>query len=154
MATHEKCSCRKDPFFGALSAFSFPREFFVASESTGVVAVRNGLANATPGFGISAPLYDRANVDILRRPQGTFVDANSTGGAVLIQSQHPDFQGLNGYAGVHVATYTERHGQAAVHPSISAMAGSARSGPHGQLHGPLEDRAHQQGNRIHDEPDE
>jgi iron complex outermembrane receptor protein len=43
------------------------------------------------------PLFDIADTEVLEGPQGTFVGASSTAGAVEINSANPTFNGVNGY---------------------------------------------------------
>ena len=39
--------------------------------------------------GLTSTLFDMQSVDVLKGPQGTLVGRNSTGGAILFQSQDP-----------------------------------------------------------------
>src|SRR6185312_1934511 len=59
---------------------------------SGVALYRDGLFY--PGnIMADEPYYDRADVEILRGPQGTFVGQNSTGGAILVTSKNPTLDG-------------------------------------------------------------
>jgi len=120
-----------------------------ADEVGGVVVVRDGVVNTTAGAGMGMPFYDIADVEVLRGPQGTFAGDNSTGGAIYINSQNPNFRGVNGYATVKVGTYSDTGLQGAVNlPVTDTLAmrlafnqeqrgsfyydlGSALSGPNG-----------------------
>jgi len=44
-----------------------------------------------------AQLYDLADVEVLKGPQGTLFGRNSTGGAVLIGPERPSTESINGY---------------------------------------------------------
>ncbi|MXO67161.1 TonB-dependent receptor [Altericroceibacterium endophyticum] len=41
--------------------------------------------------------FDLASIEVLRGPQGTLVGSNSTGGAIFINSQNPEFDRVGGY---------------------------------------------------------
>ena len=59
---------------------------------SGVALYRDGLFY--PGnIMADEPYYDVKDVEVLRGPQGTFVGQNSTGGALLITSNSPSFDG-------------------------------------------------------------
>jgi iron complex outermembrane recepter protein len=78
-----------------------------ADALAGVTMVRDGVVNNTTGFGMNMPFYDMADVEVLRGPQGTFQGDSSTGGAIIINSQDPNFRGINGYVTAKVATYSD-----------------------------------------------
>jgi len=90
-----------------------------ADAVAGVVVVRDGVVNNSTGFGMNMPFYDMADVEVLRGPQGTFEGDNSTGGAININSQNPNFRGYNGYANFKVATYSDTEVQGAVNLPVS-----------------------------------
>ncbi len=90
-----------------------------ADAVAGVVVVRDGVVNNNTGFGMNMPFYDMADVEVLRGPQGTFQGDNSTGGAIVINSQDPNFRGYNGYANFKVATYSDQELQGAVNLPVT-----------------------------------
>lgn len=50
--------------------------------------------------------YDIEYIQVLRGPQGTFAGANSTGGAILVDSKRPELDGdLGGFATLNVGNY-------------------------------------------------
>lgn len=63
---------------------------------------------AGPGY-----LFDLQNVQVLKGPQGTLFGRNTTGGAVLIEPQHP-VNSLGGFGQVSVGDYGLRRFQGAV----------------------------------------
>jgi len=62
----------------------------------GVIIYRDGVATF-PGFFQDEPFYDIASIEVLRGPQGTFQGQNATGGAVIVNTNSPNFGGLHGY---------------------------------------------------------
>jgi len=91
----------------------------VGVAESGVAVVRDGIVNSTPGSGLDMPFYDMADVEVLRGPQGTFSGDNSTGGAVIINSQNPNFRGINGYVTAKVGDYSDNALQGAVNLPVS-----------------------------------
>ena len=85
----------------------------------GVAMVHDGLSNNENGVGLNAPYFDIADVEVLRGPQGTFAGVNSTGGAIEVTSQNPNFRGYNGYANAKVATYSDFRFQTAVNLPVN-----------------------------------
>jgi iron complex outermembrane receptor protein len=90
--------------------------------STGVSVITDGVIN--PGStGLTTPFFDIADVEVLRGPQGTFVGANSTGGAIQISSQNPTFGNINGYGSLQVGNYSDVRAQAAINlPATDTLA--------------------------------
>jgi iron complex outermembrane receptor protein len=84
-----------------------------ATINIGIAVIRDGLFEAET-LGENEPLYDIADTEVLRGPQGTFIGYSSTGGAVEINSANPNFRGVNGYIQANVGNYTERGLQGAV----------------------------------------
>ncbi|MGH8256635.1 MAG: TonB-dependent receptor plug domain-containing protein, partial [Steroidobacteraceae bacterium] len=89
----------------------------------GIAMVHDGLSNNEDGVGLNTPYFDIADVEVLRGPQGTFAGVNSTGGAVEVTSQNPNFRGVNGYATAQIATYSDSRFQGAVNlPATDTLA--------------------------------
>jgi iron complex outermembrane receptor protein len=84
----------------------------------GVALMYDGLFQGET-IGLNVPFYDIADTEVLRGPQGTFVGQSSTGGAVLITSQNPNFDGVNGYAEAQFGNYSERKVQGAINLPIN-----------------------------------
>ncbi len=84
----------------------------------GVSVTHDGLLSPETIF-IGEPFYDIADVEVLRGPQGTLVGASSTGGAVQINSQNPNFRGLNGYAEALAGNYNDQRITGAVNLPIT-----------------------------------
>jgi len=82
----------------------------------GVALYRDGLWQ--PPIVTTDTFYDIGNVQILRGPQGTFVGENSTGGAIFINSNDPDFDGLHGSAQAFGGNYSDWGVQGAVNLPI------------------------------------
>ena len=93
-----------------------------ASINIGIAVIRDGLFEAET-LGENEPLYDIADTEVLRGPQGTFVGYSSTGGAVEINSANPNFRGVNGYVQAGVGNYTDHTLQGAVNlPATDTLA--------------------------------
>jgi len=78
----------------------------------GVPLYRDG-ALVPLGIG-DEPLWDLANVQVLRGPQGTLTGANSVGGAIFINSASPKLNDTSGYAQVTGENYHHIQAQGAV----------------------------------------
>ncbi len=83
----------------------------------GVASYRDGLWE--PPIANTDAFYDIANVQVLRGPQGTFVGSNSTGGAIFITSNNPNFDGVHGNVQVQGGNYSDFGGQGVVNLPIS-----------------------------------
>jgi len=85
---------------------------------SGVALYRDGLFY---GGNILAdePYYDIGDVEVLRGPQGTIVGQNSTGGAILVNSRNPSFDGFNGYIEAVGGNFTDVGVTGAVNLPIS-----------------------------------
>jgi iron complex outermembrane receptor protein len=97
--------------------------------TTGVPVYRDGLYQPEAIL-LTEPFYDIADVEVLRGPQGTIVGQNSTGGALVITSANPNFDGVNGFAEVLGGNYHERKVDGADQPADQRCAG----GPCGVQH--------------------
>ncbi len=68
-------------------------------------------------------LFDLASVQELKGPQGTLFGRNSTGGAMLFNSQRPKLDGVGGYADVRIGNLAERRFEGALNiPLTSKLA--------------------------------
>ena len=74
------------------------------SEQVGVPVFFDG---ATQGeeMGIASGFFDVSDIQVLRGPQATFVGQAAAGGAILINSERPDFNGLSGFIEATAGTY-------------------------------------------------
>jgi iron complex outermembrane receptor protein len=88
------------------------------SEQVGVPVFFDG---ATQGeeMGIAGGFLDVAGVEVLRGPQATFVGQAAAGGAILINSARPNFEGLNGFIEAGAGTYGQRKVVGAVNLPVS-----------------------------------
>lgn len=59
-------------------------------------------------YGLNADLLDLQSIQVLRGPQGTLFGRNTTGGALLIQTNDPDFRGVSGLASATYGRFNER----------------------------------------------
>lgn len=75
--------------------------------TTGVAVFQDGLLNAET-ITLGGAFLDPGSVEVLRGPQGTFVGASSTGGAIRVNSVLPDFNGISGYVEGMVGTKSDR----------------------------------------------
>lgn len=65
-------------------------------------------------------MYDINDVQVLRGPQGTFAGANSTGGAIMINSRRPQIgEDINGYVNAGLGDYDALNMQGAVSLPVS-----------------------------------
>ncbi|WP_242124021.1 TonB-dependent receptor [Sphingobium sp. Sx8-8] len=63
-------------------------------------------------YGLNANLLDVQSAQVLRGPQGTLFGRNTTGGALLIQSNDPDYKGVSGNVSATYGRFNERAGTA------------------------------------------
>lgn len=88
------------------------------SEQVGVPVFFDG---GTQGeeMALASGFFDVGDVQVLRGPQATFVGQSAVGGAILINSRRPDFDGLNGFVEATIGTYGQRKFQGAANLPIS-----------------------------------
>lgn len=58
-------------------------------------------------YGLNGDFLDAQSVQVLKGPQGTLFGRNTTGGALVINSNNPDFNGLGGNASVTYGRFNE-----------------------------------------------
>lgn len=63
-------------------------------------------------YGLNADLLDVQNAQVLRGPQGTLFGRNTTGGALLLQTNNPNFNGISGMVQGTYGRFNERVGTA------------------------------------------
>jgi len=85
--------------------------------SPGVPIYRDGILQ--PTLLSSEPFLDIADVEVLRGPQGTLVGANSTGGAVFINTRNPELGQSDGYAQFEGGSYNREAVQGAYNQPIT-----------------------------------
>ncbi|MGH7104889.1 MAG: TonB-dependent receptor, partial [Acetobacteraceae bacterium] len=86
--------------------------------ASGVPLLRDGVL-INESVALDEPMFDVADVEVLEGPQGTFVGANSTAGAVEINSANPDFRGVTGYVSGGVGTYSATKWEGAVNVPVT-----------------------------------
>jgi iron complex outermembrane receptor protein len=69
--------------------------------------------------GTNGSFYDLANVQVLKGPQGTLFGRNTTGGAVLINPERPNADGVSGKIGVTVGNYNLRATDGAINLPVT-----------------------------------
>ncbi len=67
---------------------------------------------------LATPLFDLAQVEILRGPQGTLFGRNSTAGAILLRTQQPEFD-TSGSLTLGTAQHHHQHGVAVFNTPLS-----------------------------------
>jgi len=77
---------------------------FSPSVQMGVQVVNDGLTHGEP-MGLNGAFFDVGTIEVLRGPQGTFVGQSAAGGAILINSANPNFDGINGYIEGRMGNY-------------------------------------------------
>ncbi len=85
--------------------------------ASGVPLYRDGLL--APTLLSNEPFLDIASVEVLRGPQGTLVGANSTGGAVFINTANPVFGKTEGYAEAEAGSYNKLKASGALNIPVS-----------------------------------
>lgn len=86
--------------------------------ASGVPVLRDGVL-INESVGLDEPMFDIADVEVLEGPQGTFVGANSTAGAVEINSANPSFAGMTGYVSGGVGNYSATKWEGAVNIPVT-----------------------------------
>ncbi len=84
----------------------------------GVQIVNDGLVHGEP-MGLNGAFFDVGTIEVLRGPQGTFIGQSAAGGAILINSASPDFDGLHGYVDGTFGNYQHNSVEAALNLPIS-----------------------------------
>ncbi len=84
----------------------------------GVQIVNDGLVHGEP-MGLNGAFFDVGTIEVLRGPQGTFIGQSAAGGAILINSANPDFDGLHGYVDGNFGNYQHNSVEAALNLPIS-----------------------------------
>jgi iron complex outermembrane recepter protein len=67
--------------------------------------------NWARAYGLNANLLDVASVQMLKGPQGTLFGRNTTGGALLLTTNDPSFDGFSGKASASYGRFNEREGE-------------------------------------------
>lgn len=84
----------------------------------GVQIVNDGLVHGEP-MGLNGAFFDVGIIEVLRGPQGTFIGQSAAGGAILINSANPDFDGVHGYVDGTMGNYRHNSVEAAINLPIS-----------------------------------
>jgi iron complex outermembrane receptor protein len=109
-------------FFNSINIRGMGNTAITPTIATGVAVFRDGLLMSET-IAEDEPMFDIADTEILEGPQGTFVGASSTAGAVEINSANPNFNGLSGYALMSLANYSHTKWQGAVNlPATDTLA--------------------------------
>ena len=87
--------------------------------TTGVAVLVDGLFSPET-HGLDEPFYDVQDTEVLRGPQGTFVGYSSTGGALEITTNSPNFRGDNGYVELEAGNYTDKRLDGAANFDLSS----------------------------------
>ena len=73
-------------------------------EQVGVPIIQDGGAQGEE-ISLGGAMMDVGNVQVLRGPQGTFIGQSAAGGAILVTSAKPNFDGVNGFVETEMGTY-------------------------------------------------
>jgi iron complex outermembrane receptor protein len=85
----------------------------------GVKTVIDGVVQDL-NIGLDQPFYDLRDVEVLEGPQGTFAGASAIGGAILVNTANPNFDGFGGYVQTGFGNYQDIHLQGAVNLPVSS----------------------------------
>ena len=93
--------------------------------SSGSPQVTNGVSTYydgifQPPIVSSSQFYDMDSIEVLRGPQGTLVGANSTGGAIYMNSKKPELNKLGGEVTLWGGSYTNLGANAAVNVPLGS----------------------------------
>ncbi|MEQ1580762.1 MAG: TonB-dependent receptor [Steroidobacteraceae bacterium] len=84
----------------------------------GVQVVSDGFTQGEP-MGLNGAFLDVGSVEVLRGPQGMFIGQSAAGGAILINSQNPNFKGVSGFVEGMYGTFDRMKVTGAVNLPIS-----------------------------------
>jgi iron complex outermembrane receptor protein len=73
-------------------------------EQVGVPIIQDGGAQGEE-ISLGGAMFDVGDVQVLRGPQGTFIGQSAAGGAILVTSARPNFDGVNGFVETELGTY-------------------------------------------------
>ncbi len=105
-------------FFNSINIRGMGNSAITPIIATGVAVFRDGLLMSET-IAEDEPMFDIADTEVLEGPQGTFVGASSTAGAVEINSANPSFNGVNGYVLGDIGNYSDTKFQGAVNLPVS-----------------------------------
>lgn len=105
-------------FFNSINIRGIGNSAITPIIATGVAVFRDGLLMSET-IAEDEPMFDIADTEVLEGPQGTFVGASSTAGAVEINSANPTFTGVNGYVQGDLGNYSDTKFQGAVNLPVS-----------------------------------
>src|SRR5690606_25928974 len=71
-------------------------------------------------YGLNADLLDVQGVQVLKGPQGTLFGRNTTGGAILFQTNDPSYDGVSGMLQGSYGSYDEMIGTAVLNVPLIA----------------------------------
>jgi len=86
--------------------------------------------NWARSYGLNANLLDVASVQMVKGPQGTLFGRNTTGGALLLTTNNPSFDGFSGKASASYGRFNEREGELILNMPLNdmiALRGAIRS---------------------------
>lgn len=73
-------------------------------------------------------LYDLERIEVLKGPQGGLYGRNTTGGAVLVNTAKPNFEGVSGYLNASYGKWDQRNIEGAINVPLSDTAAFRLSG--------------------------
>lgn len=105
-------------FFNSINIRGIGNTAITPVIATGVAVFRDGLLMSET-IAEDEPFFDIADTEVLEGPQGTFVGASSTAGAVEINSANPNFSGLSGYVLGGLGNFTDVKWQGAINLPVN-----------------------------------